>query len=176
MEIMVDIETLSTDIKSGVITSIGACRFDLTGVKDRFKVNIDVASSKAHGLKTMPSTVEWWKTQSPAAIKAWTQDPKPLTEALALFETWINDDRAKDDGIWANGIDFDFPMLRRSYEAVGKDLPWKYWVQRDCRTIFSIFGLRASELRKTDDTLHGALQDVVFQAETLIDLLKVFEQ
>jgi hypothetical protein len=174
---MIDIETLSKDVARGITTSIGACRFSMTeGIIDTFQVNIEVPSAKSVGLITDQETVDWWKTQSKEAIRSWMNDAIDIHDALQQFRDYLGDLDGKKDTLWANGIDFDFPMLRASFKACKMPFPWQFWMQSDARTVFKMFGLRMSELRKDDTTFHSSKDDAVFQAKTLIECLKPFHE
>lgn len=172
---MVDIETLGKKPNS-VITSIGAVRFSFLKGKtyDHFKVNIDPADSKKHGLVTDKDTIDWWKSQPKGAIEGWTKDPQPLATAIQMFDDWWKEG-PKKQLFWCNGLSFDPVILKSSYAALDKKVPWGYYEECDLRTIFTFMGAREGFKQKREDsgTYHDAMEDAKAQAEALLNLFEV---
>jgi exodeoxyribonuclease VIII len=69
--------------------------------------------------------------------------------------------------IWAQGPTFDMNILEHAYKSFGRLLPWKYYIVRDSRTIFSLW----PDLPKPP-TSHHALQDCRRQIDMLQATLK----
>ena len=158
--VMVDLETLGNG-SMAVITSIGAARFDLTGVKDTFFCTIDPETCVAAGLKMDVSTVLWWMKQSDDARAAFKAKGLPLAVALEMFSEWF----PKDACMWGNGATFDNVIMSNAYKAVGMATPWPYWGDRCYRTAKAMSDVKALPFQ---GTVHNALDDAVHQARHLI--------
>jgi len=57
----------------------------------------------------------------------------PISDALREFSAWFLDKNGYRK-IWANGIDFDIPILAAAYTACNLEKPWKFYNARDVRT------------------------------------------
>jgi hypothetical protein len=173
--ISIDIETMST-APTAAIASIGACRFAIGGdgigdwVGDTFHMHVSLANCQRHGLAIDASTVLWWIKQgddAKAALLGGQQDAAPLVTALEALANFID---ATDDGgpekptIWANGASFDLPILANAYRTVGMPLPWKFWEERDLRTLKA---LRPECRIPHAGIAHHALDDAVHQARLI---------
>ena len=137
--VMIDLETLGN--KAGcVITSIGAVEFNLsTGQTGRtFYHTIDIQSCLDAGLFIQGDTLKWWFQQSKEAQEALFVDTKTLKEVLYLFRTWIQELGIDKLEVWGNSNRFDMGILAQGYYATGsKEIPWKYSLERDVRTLVS---------------------------------------
>jgi DNA polymerase III epsilon subunit-like protein len=132
--ICTDIETLSTR-SNAVIVSIAAVKFSLLSPETEiFSININPKSSRDLGLHIDPVTVEWWRNQKPEATKAWMSSRVEIADALQQYHDFCGTD--KNTIHFANGQNFDFPILDSSFIAVGKQVPWKFWNLRDMRTVY----------------------------------------
>ncbi|QTV06039.1 3'-5' exonuclease [Faecalibacter bovis] len=132
--IMLDIETLSTDFDA-VIISIGAVRFDLsTGIKgDTFYRKIDKQSCVDVGLKINPETVDWWMNQDEKARQEFLSKSDRISISDGLIE--LSEFILKEDFVWSNGATFDLVILRSAYKACQIDLPWEFYNEKDVRTL-----------------------------------------
>lgn len=157
-DIMVDIETLSHK-SNGIIISIGAVYFDIiTGETGKqFYINIDPQTCVDAGLTFSASTVMWWLQQDKAAIDKLMDRQDNLHTALHEFMLFIEPDTL----LWGNSARFDLGMLNNAYDALGMVLPWKYWQERDVRTLVSF----NPSLKKSivNDLPHDAISDCLYQ-------------
>lgn len=170
--IMLDLETLG-QTPGSVILSIGAVRFDETGILDEFYVNINPESCVAAGLRMDVSTVMWWMGQSDEARKALVAgEAKILQEALAMFGSWairLGTPQAEQvTELWGNGSDFDNVLLTHAYASVGMPPPWPFWANRDYRTLK---GIRKDIPFEKPAIAHNALEDAKAQAKHLLKIL-----
>jgi exodeoxyribonuclease VIII len=167
-EVMIDLETLSTE-SNACILSIGAARFfpRSTGIMDHFEVFIDPASCTAKGLVIDADTVMWWMHgDQDAARKELMACPRlPLRTALLMFMEWLKGDRP----VWGDGATFDNVILRNAYKAAGLGVPWSYWNDRCYRTMKSQYP-DVKMVRK--GTHHSAAADAVSQAVHLQAIFK----
>jgi exodeoxyribonuclease VIII len=167
-EVMVDLETLSTE-SNACILSIGAARFFPrgTGIMDHFEVFVDPKSCTAAGLVIDADTVMWWMHgDQDGARKELMACPRlPLRTALLMFMEWLKGDRP----VWGNGAIFDNVILRNAYKAAGLGVPWSYWNDRCYRTMKSQYP-DVKMVRK--GTHHSAAADAVSQAVHLQAIFK----
>ena len=161
--IMIDLETMGNG-KDAAIVAIGAVRFSRNGIDKELYVPVDLQSSLDAGLKMDASTVLWWMKQNKEAREAITkEDGVALQVALELLAALIDDETT----VWCNGASFDFAILATAYRAVGEEVPWKFWNERDFRTIKKLF---SDVTAPNDETAHNALEDAKNQAEHLLDI------
>lgn len=167
-EVMVDLETLSTE-SNACILSIGAARFFPrdTGIMDHFEVFVDPKSCTADGLVIDADTVMWWMhgDQDEARKELMACPRLPLRTALLMFMEWLKGDRP----VWGNGATFDNVILRNAYKAAGLGVPWSYWNDRCYRTMKSQYP-DVKLVRK--GTHHSAAADAVSQAVHLQAIFK----
>jgi len=164
--VMIDIETLGRE-PGAAILSLGAVRFDTEGVGETFHRSISLTSCQAAGLSIEAETLEWWLDQDDAAQTVLTGGDD-LANVLRGFDAWYGD----ADEVWANSPAFDCSILEAAGEAVGVEMPWAFYEERDFRTLKKLPG--AADLDQ-DGTEHHALEDAVHQARiasaTLRDLV-----
>jgi len=164
-DLMIDLEGLDTGPDTTILT-IAAQSFDPLGdgFHDRFYyARIDLESQEARSINQ--STIDWWATQPAAARdEAFNEaDRIPLDQALDELGKLIWQSKR----IWAQGPTYDMNILEHAYKSYGKALPWKFYVVRDSRTVFSLW----PELPKPP-TSHHALEDCRRQIELLQLTLK----
>lgn len=182
--VMVDLETTGTKPGSGIL-SIGACTFDQyevniqKGIDTFFYAAVQAESNKEVGLTYDEATLEWWATQSKEAYNAaWKADDAiHISQALTRFSVFL----AQFKGpviCWANGADFDFPILRAAYDKAGLVFPIEFRNVRCYRTLKNLFPyVKATEIE--GGVKHNALCDAQYQAkhaEALINWSRRFQQ
>lgn len=162
--IMLDLETFGT-VAGSAIASIGAARFDATGVKETFYVNVDIRSCEAHGLTFDADTIAWWMRQDEGARIALTINQVSLTTALESFAAWAG----KPDCVWGNGAGFDNVVIAAAFRACGMKTPWRHFQDRCYRTIASL----CPDLERAQvGTHHKASDDAFSQVIHLLDCCK----
>lgn len=159
MEIMLDLETLSTRTHATILV-IAALKFNRnassTELKnmDQFYAKIHLDSCSKLGMHTDPKTVRWWETQDPKIRQEAFGEPREdLITVLQRFSKWYGNSKT----IWSHGATFDIPILAEAYSRCGLEPPWKFWVARDTRTLFDITGIKTENL--PTENLHNALHD-----------------
>lgn len=172
-DVMIDLETLDTAV-TGVILSIGACRFDADGIADDgFYRRVTIESNMAEGRTISASTLRWWMEQSDAARQAAfsTKDSVPLEQALDEFREWLGTDKISRENmrVHGNGADFDIAMLAHAYGQQGT--PWQFYNVRCYRTIKSEPRFKAIP-RVAPTIAHHALYDAIAQAQHLQNIWK----
>ncbi|WP_437881057.1 3'-5' exonuclease [Pseudomonas sp. LRF_L74] len=171
---VVDLETLSTDPRAA-IASIGiVCVRDLA-IADELYIRVDPKSSALLGGQIDASTVQWWLKQS-AEARAEIDGSQPSAgihwarDAVVEFMRRCSDnlDRAL---VWGNGSSFDNVILREAFKAVDDDAPWKFWNDRDLRTISALYP-EAKRSIVFEGIQHHALDDARHEARILIAALQ----
>lgn len=172
---MVDLETLGKGNSSAII-ALGAVKFSLAGITERFYVPIDPRSCEAYGLKLDADTVMWWFREDMAEARKAFLDVQLLDLATALegFEQWIGPESLP---IWGNGATFDNVILSNAYAATGGAAPWSYKDDRCYRTMRALGKANGVDLDavKSVGTSHNALDDATYQAELLIHICKTLD-
>lgn len=169
--ISLDLETLGTGANAA-IASIGACRFDpqSSAIDDVFHIHVSLENCQRHGLAFDASTLLWWLGQDEDARRSLItgqEHAAPLITALDLLAAFIAD-TGEDSELWVNGASFDLPILANAYRVAGMPQPWKFWAERDLRTLKNLHG-GASIPR--DGIAHNALHDAIHQARLIQHIL-----
>ena len=172
---MADIETMGVTPGSAII-SLGAVKFDITGIQDRFYRRICLKSNMGMGLTIDPDTLSWWMKQSDGArAELANPDNCHLAQVLQEFRNWIltplrqNSIDVKDVELWGNGASFDNSILGAVYDACGVPAPWER--DRGNRCYRTVKALHPDlPMAKRTGTHHNALDDAISQAEHLISL------
>ncbi|EEY8621105.1 exonuclease, partial [Escherichia coli] len=132
--LMIDLKTMGKNPDAPII-SIGAIFFDpQTGdMGPEFSKTIDLETA---GGVIDRDTIKWWLKQSREAQSAIMTDEIPLDDALLQLREFIDENSGEFFvQVWGNGANFDNTILRRSYERQGIPCPWRYYNDRDVRTI-----------------------------------------
>ena len=148
MHIMIDLETLGTDVTKAPIIQIGAVAFELgedgpsTGVPF-FRLNVNAASNLRAPFcrEISPDTVAWWADTDPELlVEIMRGTGVSLTTALGELGVWTIRADDKIEGVWSNGATFDIAMLEAAYNQEGMRVPWHFRTVRDVRTMAMIAG------------------------------------
>ncbi|EHU6099891.1 3'-5' exoribonuclease [Escherichia coli] len=165
--LMIDLETMGKNPDAPII-SIGAIFFDpQTGdMGPEFSKTIDLETA---GGVIDRDTIKWWLTQSREAQSAIMTDEIPLDDALLQLREFIDENSGEFFvQVWGNGANFDNTILRRSYERQGIPCPWRYYNDRDVRTIVELGKAIDFDARTAipfEGERHNALDDARYQAK-----------
>ncbi|WP_434058143.1 3'-5' exoribonuclease domain-containing protein [Enterobacter bugandensis] len=171
--LMVDIEAFGKKADSPVV-SIGAVFFDpSTGnTGSEFYKVISLESSMASGGVPDASTIIFWLKASPEARSELVMDDAiPLDDALLQLNDFIAENAANEPDsvqVWGNGATYDNLLLEASYDRVGIPCPWKFWNNRDVRTIVELGKAVGCEPRYEipfDGEPHKAISDALHQVK-----------
>ncbi|EEW6436737.1 exonuclease [Escherichia coli] len=114
-------------------------------------------------------TIKWWLKQSREAQSAIMTDEIPLDDALLQLREFIDENSGEFFvQVWGNGANFDNTILRRSYERQGIPCPWRYYNDRDVRTIVELGKAIDFDARTAipfEGERHNALDDARYQAK-----------
>jgi exodeoxyribonuclease VIII len=152
---------------NSAIIAVGAVRFDVNGVSDRFYEVVDLQSCLDIGLSFDASTVIWWMGRSEAARDEFKRKGSHICEVLQKFSQWIVN-APNEPIVWGNGAAFDNVLLANAYSAAKHATPWKFWNDRCYRTIKA---LHPQVSAKRIGTYHNAVNDAETQAVHLISIL-----
>ncbi|WP_407905438.1 3'-5' exoribonuclease domain-containing protein [Escherichia coli] len=168
--LMIDLETMGTNTNAPIVV-IGAVFFDpQTGeIGPVFYIVISLADAMNTGAVPDGGTIEWWLKQSSEARSAILVDQVKLIDALIQFREFINEHSdEKFVQVWGNGATFDNNILRTSYERLNIPCPWRYYNDRDVRTIVELgktIGFDARTVIPFEGVRHNALDDARHQAK-----------
>ncbi|HAW7503951.1 exonuclease [Shigella sonnei] len=165
--LMIDLETMGKNPDAPII-SIGAIFFDpqTGGMGPEFSKTIDLETT---GGVIDRDTIKWWLKQSREAQSAILTDEIPLDDALLQLREFIDENSGEFFvQVWGNGANFDNTILRRSYERQGIPCPWRYYNDRDVRTIVELGKAIDFDARTAipfEGERHNALDDARYQAK-----------
>ena len=165
--LMIDLETMGTN-PDAPINSIGGKFFDPeTGeMGPEFSKTIDLDTA---GGVIDRDVIKWWLKQSREAQSAILTDEIPLDDALLQLREFIDENSGEFFvQVWGNGANFDNTILRRSYERQGIPCPWRYYNDRDVRTIVELGKAIDFDARTAipfEGERHNALDDARYQAK-----------
>lgn len=163
MDIMLDLETLSTRPDATILT-FGAVKFDpyTNVIGDGIYHRIDVDEQIQLGRHVDDNTIEWWGKQADD-VREEALGPMDRIN-LEQFTSSLNRFIVGSECIWAQGPVFDIVILENLYRQLGKPAPWNFWQIRDSRTLLSTHG---DPRDKNKQGLHNALEDCVSQAQAV---------
>ena len=165
MDVMLDIETLSTRPES-VILTLGAVKFSPwdqeVNTETGLYLRIDVDEQLQLDRHVQQETVDWWGKQAEEVRE----------EALGEHERTRLGDSVDQlnrflvgaENIWCQGPAFDIVILENLYRQLGRPTPWQFWQIRDSRTLFSVHG---DPREKGRHGAHNALIDCYYQARAV---------
>ncbi|MBF7937851.1 exonuclease, partial [Escherichia coli] len=165
--LMIDLETMGKNPDAPII-SIDAIFFDpQTGdMGPEFSKTIDLETA---GGVIDRDVIKRWLKQSREAQSAIMTDEIPLDDALLQLREFIDENSGEFFvQVWGNGANFENTILRRSYERQGIPCPWRYYNDRDVRTIVELGKAIDFDARTAipfEGERHNALDDARYQAK-----------
>lgn len=162
---MIDLEGLATGPDTCILT-IAAQAFDPFGdgyYPQSYYARVTLESQPDRAIDQ--GTIDWWATQ-PAIVRdeAFNEEGRiPLDRALDELGKLIWHSKL----IWAQGPTYDMNILEHAYKSYNKPLPWKYYMVRDSRTVFSLW-----PDQPIPPTSHHALEDCRRQIGMLQNTLR----
>lgn len=136
--IMIDIETLDTRA-SAVVLSVAALKFQL--FEDGVVLLGDqlwtprLREQLAAGRTTSDKTIKWWGDQPQEARDHWANPQTSVVHVYQMLDQ-LKTFCGSDIPVWANGAVFDVGILESLCAQFGCDIPWRYNMVRDARTIY----------------------------------------
>lgn len=168
--LVLDIETLST-AKSAAVLSIGWAIIKNCNIIQQNEVRLRLAEQIALG-DVSADTLKWWLDgEKMDAMKALALLPEYSADiALTILGNSVTNTGTRWDEVmvWGNAPSFDCDILEHQYRVLGRGKPWKYWNERDIRTLRDVAKLD----RVTPKIAHSAMWDAVAEAEMLCNYLR----
>lgn len=167
LDLMLDLETLSTD-SNALVTTISAVQFDKkTGeIGKEFEIGLRWDEQQSKGASLDVKTIEWWLTQSKDAQKTMMRKRQVnVNEALQSFNSWIGESFSNEFNavkLWGNGVGFDNTILRSLYKRHDVEFVLPYWCDNDVRTWVSIKGINPREF-EFEGVKHRGIDDCKHQ-------------
>lgn len=184
IDIMVDIETLGTEVDSTIIQIAGVA-FDIEKGDSVAEFNSIADISKNNDNNITGDTLKWWlDTDAKLFNYLLTKGTGSSKELLEEFYNWLKElvtEYGQDNVyFWGNGILFDNKMIEYQLKSIGLDYPIHYKNDRDVRTLVDIAGRKVGISEKgvkerfNNDFLqtHNALDDVIYQISLVSTLYK----
>lgn len=181
---MLDIETLDTEPTS-VVLSIDLLVFDIKDGKRDTVGSLTVYPSALQqifaGRSIGKQTVEgFWNQPDKVAPHVrdslWMAQSKSAVSCAEALESLAHAIRnSQINYLWAQGAAFDFGIVSDLYKQTGMPVPWKFWQERDSRTILS--GVDEDYRKAIIDEYadgrdqHTGAFDVALQSDALIRAL-----
>ena len=162
MDIMLDLETLSTRPEATILT-FGAIKFspyNQEPMTDGIYHRINVDEQIELGSHVDENTIAWWGQQADDVREEALSPDNRIS--LEEFTANLNRFLVGAENIWAQGPVFDIVILENLYRRLGKPCPWQFWQIRDSRTLLSSLG---DPREKGKAGLHNALEDCISQAQ-----------
>ncbi|TLX65101.1 3'-5' exoribonuclease [Stutzerimonas nosocomialis] len=170
---VLDLETLST-APNAAIVAIGCVRVEHGKVVDEFYERVDLESARAQGGQVDTATLQWWLTQPDEARREISGELPGvhITAALAGLRAFMLHGGLTEARplVWGNGSSFDNVIVRSAFERAGIPEPWRFWNDRDLRTLLALRGLTKRSVL-FEGTEHHALHDARHEARLLIQAL-----
>lgn len=160
-----DIETMGVGQRAA-ICQIGLVSFNRDSGQRYTEslFDVDLEDSIRLGGKVHANTVKWWATQKNGF--SYAGKPYSVKEALTLLSQTIV--AFEPIPIWAKGPTFDLSVIEFYCNRLNMQVPWKYNMPRDLRTLIDVVGPPVPQYEIT----HNALQDAIDQADMICRLLK----
>lgn len=169
--IMVDLETLSDDVHSAIV-SLGACTFNYhkDTIGNEFHLIVDISSQEHRTVN--PNTLKWWvgKNLDNIGLLA-DKSAVDIEDALYDFKEWIFDVGGCKE-MWANSPSFDLNIIKDANAMYGVKNAWGFYNERDYRTMYNMFKDSVDLSMIENQNAHSALDDAIYQAEVLNQILR----
>jgi hypothetical protein len=159
LSVMIDIETLATNVDATIVTIAAQCfdPFSKGYIDKHFYARVTLESQEDRRIDD--NTITWWASQPEASAEAFAEEGRiSLEDALDGLHKlcW------KCDLIWTNGPAFDISILEHASKSRGKPVAWQYFKVRDARTVYGLW----PDCPKPP-TSHHALEDCKRQIDML---------
>jgi exodeoxyribonuclease VIII len=170
--LVLDLETLGLK-EDAVILTVGWAIVKKAEIIQQNEVKLNLAQQIEHGRSITPDTLKWWLAGDKAeACKA--MDALPEYRAGVAMDVLRNS--VIGSGVtwekvivWGNSPNFDCDILGHMFETVVKcEKPWKFYNERDMRTLRALHPHERSRPRIP----HDAMWDAVAEAEDLCNYLR----
>lgn len=178
MHVMLDLETLATDVNAQIV-SIGAVKFDKTGLGSTFYKTILLEDNSSFSVNAQ--TVGFWLKQTKESQEALFFNPQKIQDVLKDFRDWYEGPWTRDQQeyticfkergkkVWGNGVNFDNTILRNAFEKCSMTCPFTFKEDMCYRTVVALNKHRDIPFERMGEH-HNSLDDAKSQAKYLIAL------
>jgi hypothetical protein len=190
IDIMLDLETVGL-CDNPVITQLSAVAFSFEdgNILGTFNEHIGIRNSVKKGFKIDSSTIEWWLSQSDdiyneVFMKALLSETK-IEDILVAFTEWLRKlklefglDHKTNINTWGNGIAADNKWIQQAYKLCNMEVPWKYYEDRDVRTLVDIGKRIFNHDHKKlvfEGKVHNALDDCKHQIKYCLEVYNLIK-
>jgi hypothetical protein len=153
-DVMIDIETLSTEYNACII-AIGAVKFNLydpSKKREELELLIDVKSCEELNCHKCENTIDWWNKQPEDVLKHVFDDEPRFHVKDAIIQ--LNNFCKGCSKYWSQGS-FDYIILENTMKLLKIEPVWKFWQIRDSRTIGDI----CKDIPKKPEKAHSPVVD-----------------
>lgn len=187
--ISIDLETLGQQVPRAAIATIGMAAFELGKPAQPLatcytRIERDSALQVGHADQ---ATLDWWAKQPAEARAEIEGGDTQLRLALGRLAGTIDAITAGRDPseviVVARAPSFDLAILAYHFEHFGTPLLWRYWQERDHRSLedtyrdaLALLGQDAPSYREMAPVAHHALKDAIAQAEYLLALRRMVRE
>lgn len=162
LNVMVDLETLSTKSNAKIIALAAVTFFDTDAyIKYFYEKCLPVIEL---GFDIESKTIEWWNKQDEVVRDEAFSGTQLLYTLLINFTAWCKATHCNII-LWGNGSDFDNVVLRNAYNAFNLEPPWSYRFNRCYRTLKAIAPKEVQLNPFINPAAHNALEDAKCQAK-----------
>ena len=176
-DIMIDIETLSTEQNAAII-SIAAVQFNkYTGeIGNEFISYINPSHWTENNRHANGNTIVWWLSQDQqlidGMINACKDSNNNLYDSLKDLSVFIkNTNSVEEPIVWGNGSVMDISILENAYKSLKLEVPWSYWAVNDVRTIVEL-NPSIKENCTFEGEKHNPLNDCLHQIKYLSETIQ----
>lgn len=172
VNVMFDLETMGTGPRSTIL-SIGAVFFypEHGSLGEEFYIECNPSQE---GRSIDISTLAWWfQQQKDTGIGPPLSGTNRIDLAVHSFCNWLLAHKGFETEVilWANGIDFDWGLIKEVLSDYQGKSPVKYNNVRDYRTFAKLFS-NVPRAEMPPDLAHNALEDAKAQAVHCMELFK----
>ena len=185
--VMIDIETIGLTPETVVLT-VGMVKFDPNSLDEPFDgvhIKLSPIEQSNDGRAINRDTLEWWSEQDPKVQEQafGLENQLPVREGLAQIIEYFKVLDSKDHNqghvyisqVWGQGYGFDMTILKNLFHQYDMIEPWKFYQERDSRTLFSLLD-KDPRPEAGKDNLHNALSDAYYQAIGAQKALSILKQ
>lgn len=167
---VLDLETMGNGPNAAIV-AIGCVRIDRGQITNEFYRRVNLESAIKHGGGEVDGdTIRWWLDQAEdARAEILAAEPTDyISDALVKLDGFMGWAGADPETIlvWGNGASFDNVILASAYRRYSLPTPWRYWNDRDLRTLLALYP-EAKQAVPFEGTKHHALHDARHEAKLL---------
>lgn len=172
-DIMVDLETTGTDIRSAGIIQLSAIMFNLE--KGEVGPEFDRCLYLNDQVCWERQTYEWWHNK-PDKVRIFDDISERMEDPYTVINDFVRWNRVNGPckHFWSKPSHFDYTLLDKYFRMYGYKNPFIYWKARDMRSYILglVFPEELPELKLHSTDAHNALADVKFQVNELIRITR----